>query len=93
MKNNILANIIDIKSFLPSSKTFTLVGGCFDLLHVGHLNFLQYASTLEDLLVVAVLSDKNVSKYKNPERPIINQAQRAKMLASIFSLLRYFLLK
>lgn len=72
-----------IKRSIPVNKTFTLVGGCFDLLHVGHLHLFDYASTLEDLLVVAVLSDENVRGYKQSGRPIINQLQRAKMIASI----------
>lgn len=75
------ANVV--KGSLPSNKTFTLVGGVFDLIHVGHVHLLEYASTLEDLLVVAVLSDKAVRKYKDTMRPVINQRQRALMVASI----------
>lgn len=72
-----------IKKSLPQGKTFTLVGGCFDLLHVGHIHLLEYASTLEELLVVAVLSDENIRGYKQSGRPIVNQRQRAVMLASM----------
>ncbi len=80
---NIFENASAVKEFLPPDKTFTLIGGCFDLIHVGHIHLLEYASTLEELLVVAVLSDENVSKYKSSERPVINQKQRAVMLANI----------
>ncbi|MDQ5955697.1 MAG: D-glycero-beta-D-manno-heptose 1-phosphate adenylyltransferase [Patescibacteria group bacterium] len=59
------------------------LGGVFDLIHVGHLHLLEYAASLEDLLVVAVLSDIYVRGYKSQDRPIIGQSQRAKMLASI----------
>jgi cytidyltransferase-like protein len=72
-----------IKNSIPSSKTFTLVGGCFDLIHVGHLHLLEQASLIGDLLVVAVLSDSYIKKYKNSLHPIINQEQRLKMIASI----------
>lgn len=79
----IIANIIDLNKVIPQDKTFTLIGGCFDLLHVGHVHLLEYASSLEDVLVVAVLSDRNVRGYKKIGRPIINERQRAKMLASM----------
>lgn len=60
-----------------------MVGGAFDLIHIGHLHLLEYAATLEDLLVVAVLSDKYVHNYKNSSRPIINEKHRAIMVAAI----------
>ena len=79
----IFENASAVKEHLPQGKTFTLVGGCFDLLHVGHIHLLEYASTLEELLVVAILSDENIRGYKKSGRPIINQRQRAVMLASM----------
>ena len=80
---NIFQSVEDLKKALPVGKRVTLVGGCFDLLHVGHIHMLKYAASLEDILVVAVLSDDYVKKYKNPLRPIIKQAQRAAMVASV----------
>ncbi|MCX6716929.1 MAG: adenylyltransferase/cytidyltransferase family protein [Candidatus Taylorbacteria bacterium] len=80
---NIFYNSKEIKDALPKGKTFTLVGGSFDLIHVGHLFLLEYASLLEDILVIALLSDSYIKKYKNQTRPIINERQRAKMVASI----------
>ena len=72
-----------LKKILPSGKTFCLIGGAFDLIHVGHLHLLEYAATLEDLLVVAVLSDNYIRGYKNSSRPVINQRQRAVMVAAL----------
>lgn len=72
-----------LKNVLPQGKTFTLVGGVFDMFHVGHLHLLQFAATLEDLLVIAVLSDSYVRSYKNQLRPVINENQRAAVLASV----------
>lgn len=83
--NNIFESATEIKNALPKGKKFTLVGGCFDLIHVGHIYLLEYAATLEDLLVVAVLSDSYAQKYKDSWRPIIDQNQRVKMVASIKS--------
>lgn len=80
---NVPRSAITLKKLLPPEKTFCLVGGAFDLLHVGHLHLFEHAATLEDLLVVAVLSDKYVHGYKNSTRPIINQKQRAAMVAAV----------
>ncbi len=58
--------------------------GCFDILHVGHVRYLQAARDLGDLLVVAVNSDFSVqSLAKSPARPIIPQAQRMEVLAAL----------
>lgn len=60
-----------------------LVGGCFDLLHFGHIDFLRRAKALGDRLVVALESDESVRNMKGPSRPIHSQDQRRRMLESI----------
>ena len=60
-----------------------LVGGCFDILHYGHISFLKKAKKLGNYLVVALESDENTKKLKGPGRPIHNQNQRKKMLESL----------
>ena len=60
-----------------------LVGGCFDLLHFGHITFLQQAKALGDHLVVALESDENVRRMKGETRPIHTQQQRKAMLESL----------
>ena len=57
--------------------------GCFDILHVGHLRYLQAARKLGDLLVVALNSDVSVRGLKGPERPIVPEADRAELLAGL----------
>jgi D-beta-D-heptose 7-phosphate kinase/D-beta-D-heptose 1-phosphate adenosyltransferase len=57
--------------------------GCFDLLHVGHVRYLEQARALGDLLVVAVNSDASVRRLKGPTRPVVPQAQRAEVLAGL----------
>lgn len=79
----ICKNINEIKELLPKERSITLVGGCFDLIHIGHIHLFEYASQVEDILIVAVLSDSYIKKYKGKNRPIINQDQRAKMVSSI----------
>lgn len=60
-----------------------LVGGCFDVLHLGHIRFLNNAKRLGDTLIVALESDENVKKMKGSRRPIHTQAQRCEMLLSL----------
>ncbi len=60
-----------------------LVGGCFDILHYGHIRFLEEAKKLGDWLVVALESDENVRRMKGEGRPIHNQAQRKEMLEAL----------
>jgi rfaE bifunctional protein nucleotidyltransferase chain/domain len=64
-------------------KKIVLVGGCFDLLHYGHISFLKQAKALGDYLVVALESDENVKRMKGDARPIHTQAQRKEMLESL----------
>ncbi len=60
-----------------------LVGGCFDLLHYGHIRFLEEAKKFGDFLVVALESDENVRKMKGDGRPIHTQIQRKAMLEAL----------
>lgn len=57
--------------------------GCFDLLHVGHLRYLQAARALGDRLVVGLNSDASVRLLKGPTRPIVSEAERAELLAGL----------
>jgi len=57
--------------------------GCFDLLHIGHLRYLQRARRHGNRLVVAINSDRSVRKIKGPPRPLVPQAERAEVLAAL----------
>lgn len=57
--------------------------GCFDLLHVGHLRYLQEARRLGDVLVVSVNSDNGVRRLKGPARPLVPETERAEMLSGL----------
>ncbi len=59
------------------------MGGCFDILHFGHISFLKQAKALGDHLVVALESDENVRRLKNEHRPIHTQPQRQEMLEAL----------
>jgi rfaE bifunctional protein nucleotidyltransferase chain/domain len=60
-----------------------LVGGCFDILHYGHVRFLKEARNLGDYLTIALESDDSTKKLKGPGRPIHNQKQRREILESL----------
>lgn len=64
-------------------KKVALANGVFDLLHVGHVRYLEGARALADLLVVAVNSDASTRAYKGPDRPIVPEAERAELVAAL----------
>lgn len=66
-----------------SGKTVVFTNGVFDLLHVGHLRYLQQARTLGDALIVGLNSDRSVRQNKGPDRPITSEAERAEVLAAL----------
>jgi D-glycero-beta-D-manno-heptose 1-phosphate adenylyltransferase len=63
--------------------TLALANGCFDLLHVGHIRYLQGAAEQADRLIVAVNADRSVRELKGPNRPILAARDRAEMVAAI----------
>jgi rfaE bifunctional protein nucleotidyltransferase chain/domain len=62
-----------------------LANGCFDLLHVGHVRYLEGARRLGDALLVAVNSDASVTRLKGPGRPIMPESERAEIVAALAS--------
>jgi rfaE bifunctional protein nucleotidyltransferase chain/domain len=64
-------------------KRLVFTNGCFDILHVGHVRYLQGARSLGDALVVAINSDRFVRELKGTQRPIMNEGERAEMLAAL----------
>lgn len=64
-------------------KTVVLANGCFDVLHAGHVRYLEAARREGDLLVVAVNSDSSVRKLKGAGRPILTESDRAELVAAL----------
>ena len=62
-------------------RSIALANGLFDLLHVGHLRYLQDAAQQADLLVVAVNADSSARRLKGPQRPIVPELERAELIA------------
>ena len=72
-----------IQSVQADGKVVVTTNGCFDVLHVGHLRYLQAAQALGDLLVVGVNSDDSVRALKGENRPLVPADERAEMLAGL----------
>lgn len=75
----------ETKKFLAANKDKKIVftNGCFDILHLGHVEYLNEARALGDCLIIAINSDESVRKIKGPDRPINNEHDRAKMLLNL----------
>ena len=64
-------------------RELVFTNGCFDLLHAGHVDYLSYARRQGDALAVGLNSDASVRRAKGPQRPIVPQAQRARLLLAL----------
>jgi D-beta-D-heptose 7-phosphate kinase/D-beta-D-heptose 1-phosphate adenosyltransferase len=66
-------------------RTIVFTNGCFDILHAGHVAYLEAAAALGDLLVVGINSDRSISALKGPSRPIVPEEDRAEVIAALRS--------
>jgi D-beta-D-heptose 7-phosphate kinase/D-beta-D-heptose 1-phosphate adenosyltransferase len=66
-----------------NNERVVFTNGCFDLLHIGHITLLEQARRAGDRLIVAINSDASVSRLKGPNRPIVSQLERARVLAAL----------
>ena len=73
------------KQLRAAGKKLVATNGCFDLLHVGHIRYLQAARALGDALAVGLNGDRSVCELKGPGRPINNEKDRAELLAALES--------
>ncbi|MCP3177567.1 bifunctional D-glycero-beta-D-manno-heptose-7-phosphate kinase/D-glycero-beta-D-manno-heptose 1-phosphate adenylyltransferase HldE [Desulfuromonas sp. KJ2020] len=72
-----------LESERQKGRAIVFTNGCFDLLHVGHVKYLQKARRLGDLLVLGLNSDASIRRLKGPKRPLIDQDERAHILAAL----------
>lgn len=73
-------------------KRIVLAGGCFDILHIGHISFLEHAKAQGDVLCILLEADETITAAKGPKRPINCQEDRAKLLAALTVVDHVFLL-
>ncbi|NMM47044.1 D-glycero-beta-D-manno-heptose 1-phosphate adenylyltransferase [Marinigracilibium pacificum] len=72
-----------VSSWLKEGKKVVFTNGCFDILHAGHVEYLEKASEKGDYMVIGLNSDSSVRNIKGPERPIVTQHARARVLAAL----------
>src|ERR1051325_2028747 len=84
------AKIFDKAKLLPElniwrfqNKKIVFTNGCFDILHLGHVDYLSKAADLGDVLIIGVNTDASTSKLKGPHRPINSELSRSTLLASL----------
>ena len=80
--------ILTLESLLKKRKEWTdqqvvFTNGCFDILHLGHVDYLEKAASKGDKLIVALNTDASVSKLKGPSRPINSEQARARIIAAL----------
>jgi rfaE bifunctional protein nucleotidyltransferase chain/domain len=77
-------NVADfVRNLQKSGKTVVATNGCFDILHVGHVRYLQKTKSFADYSIVLLNSDKSVRSIKGPTRPINNEQDRAEILCAL----------
>lgn len=78
-QESLLKKLNDVRG----NRKVVFTNGCFDLLHIGHVRYLQEAKALGDMLIVALNTDASVRKLKGPERPVQSENDRAEILAAL----------
>ncbi|MBQ2870712.1 D-glycero-beta-D-manno-heptose 1-phosphate adenylyltransferase [bacterium] len=79
-RKNVVEFLNDLRK---TGKTIVTTNGCFDILHVGHVRYLQKTKTFADYSVVMLNSDKSVRSIKGPTRPVNNENDRAEILCAL----------
>lgn len=72
-----------VQELKTKGKRIVFTNGCFDLLHLGHIRYLEEAKSLGDILVVGINSDRSVRNLKGPTRPILPEEERAEILSGL----------
>ena len=86
MSNRVVSRaslIGQVRSAQQNGKRIVLANGCFDVLHAGHVRYLEGARALGDLLVVGINSDEQVEALKGHGRPILKETERAELIAAL----------
>ncbi|MFW6281894.1 MAG: D-glycero-beta-D-manno-heptose 1-phosphate adenylyltransferase [bacterium] len=85
--NKMIKSLDNLKNIIinhkKDNKKIVLTNGCFDILHIGHIRYLYQAAALGDVLLVGVNSDASIKTIKNENRPIIEEKERAEIVAAL----------
>jgi len=72
-----------VRTLRTRGRRIVFTNGCFDLLHIGHVRYLEKAKSLGDILIVALNSDQSIHQIKGSQRPIIPEKERAEVIAAL----------
>jgi D-glycero-beta-D-manno-heptose 1-phosphate adenylyltransferase len=72
-----------VRDWQQKKQQVVFTNGCFDLIHLGHVDYLEKARMLGDRLIIGLNTDDSVSRFKGPERPLQDQTSRARVLAAM----------
>ena len=72
-----------VRKWREAGRSLVFTNGCFDLLHAGHIRYLQTAAAFADIFILGLNSDFSVRKLKGPPRPIMSQGDRALLLSAL----------
>jgi D-beta-D-heptose 7-phosphate kinase/D-beta-D-heptose 1-phosphate adenosyltransferase len=75
--------LADLRRHRALDETIVFTNGCFDVLHAGHVEYLEFAGRQGDVLVIGLNTDASVRRNKGPNRPICGETQRARVLAAL----------
>jgi len=78
--------LVELQRHRAAGKKIVFTNGCFDLIHLGHVKYFQFARRQGDLLVVGVNTDASISRLKGPKRPIIGETDRVGVLEELESI-------
>lgn len=79
-KERLLVKLTDWKK---ENKKIVFTNGCFDLIHLGHIEVIARSADLGDILIIGVNTDNSIKRLKGPNRPIVEEISRAKQLAAL----------
>lgn len=81
-----LSNLLEkVENWKKTHQKIVFTNGCFDLLHAGHVTYLEAAKKRGDKLILGLNTDRSVSAIKGPDRPVVNEDDRARVLAALES--------
>ena len=75
--------IAQVQAWQQKGQKIVFTNGCFDLVHLGHIDYLEKARNLGDKLILGLNTDASVSRIKGPLRPVVNQEARARLMAAL----------
>jgi len=75
--------IMQVADWQRAGQKVVFTNGCFDIVHLGHIDYLEKARTLGDRLVLGLNTDASVSRLKGPARPVVDEYARARLMAAL----------